>query len=286
MVAGGGVVARLIKPRPLQMPLRLLEHRPAAQAVLTAAMRLAATPPASPLHNQQRLLLRMPHVGQRRFLNTARTQRNAPHAKQQRQQQQHEHQQHQQLWQRTQHPGQGGKRSSQAQQATMTGADASSTTSTATNGARAAANKAAQTAHSIGTNASVAAQAASARVTEAARHTYLRFKTLEDQLRWHGINVMAVLIALVLGSALVAIVLYFNREPLRDNLSSEISTAAKRSLSNEEVVAKANEVTRDMVHAVLTDQKTVEYAGQFVSELFAKPATREATAKLLVQVRG
>ena len=132
----------------------------------------------------------------------------------------------------------------------------------------------------------MAAQAASARVTEAARHTYLRFKTLEDQLRWHGINVMAVLIALVLGSALVAIVLYFNREPLRDNLSSEISTAAKRSLSNEEVVAKANEVTRDMVHAVLTDQKTVEYAGQFVSELFAKPATREATAKLLVQVRG
>ncbi|EGD74764.1 hypothetical protein PTSG_07001 [Salpingoeca rosetta] len=127
-------------------------------------------------------------------------------------------------------------------------------------------------------------QAASARVTEAARHTYMRYRSLEEQLRWHGINMLAVLIAIVIGSAIVAVVLYFNREPLRENLSSEISSAAKRSLSNEEVVAKANEVTRDMVYTVLTDPQTVQYASQFLSELFAKPETRAATAKLLVQV--
>lgn len=125
---------------------------------------------------------------------------------------------------------------------------------------------------------------AATRVTEAARHTYMRFKTLEEHWRWHGINMLGVLISTVLGTVIVGIVLYFNREPLRDNLSDEISTAAKRSLSNEEVVAKANEVTRDMVYAVLTDPMTAEYASQFLTKLFAMPDTRTATANLLVKV--
>eukprot|EP00045_Choanoeca_perplexa_P002904 m.27573 g.27573 ORF g.27573 m.27573 type:complete len:359 (-) comp11760_c0_seq1:128-1204(-) len=118
-------------------------------------------------------------------------------------------------------------------------------------------------------------------VADAAKLTLARFSQLEEQVRWRGYNVLRILAGLVGSTALL---IYFNRDPIRESVSDEVAGVTRRSLSSQEVVNQANELTKQVIQKLLTDDHVAEHAGQFLTELFRQPETQQATVNLLVWV--
>jgi hypothetical protein len=104
---------------------------------------------------------------------------------------------------------------------------------------------------------------------------------MEDQVRWRGYNVLRILSGIV-GS--MALLIYFNRDPIRETVSDEVAGVTRRSLSSQEVVNQANELTKQVIQKLLTDDHVAEHASQFLVELFRQPETQQATVNLLVWV--
>eukprot|EP00056_Hartaetosiga_gracilis_P006562 m.97762 g.97762 ORF g.97762 m.97762 type:complete len:547 (-) comp12502_c0_seq1:124-1764(-) len=116
------------------------------------------------------------------------------------------------------------------------------------------------------------------------QRTLEKYKSVERRYEWHGINVVRYAATIALSVVMIGGFLWLGREPIRDNLSLEIATTATKSLENQEMVAKANEVTKEMLIALLNDRETMQSATRFVTELFSQPQTRQATAQLLIYV--
>ena len=56
--------------------------------------------------------------------------------------------------------------------------------------------------------------------------------------------------------------IYVFREYIRENVVDEVSTVAHRSLSDEVVIQKAEEVSKDLLHAIFTDPTIHKQAGK------------------------
>jgi len=100
-------------------------------------------------------------------------------------------------------------------------------------------------------------------------------------VRWRGYNIFRI-VAGLLGST--ALLIYFNRDPIRESVSDEVAGVTRRSLSSQEVVDQANELTKQVIQKLLTDDHVAEHASQFLVELFRQPETQQATVNLLVWV--
>eukprot|EP00730_Choanoeca_flexa_P006831 TRINITY_DN12229_c5_g2_i2.p1 TRINITY_DN12229_c5_g2~~TRINITY_DN12229_c5_g2_i2.p1 ORF type:complete len:357 (+),score=80.74 TRINITY_DN12229_c5_g2_i2:815-1885(+) len=118
-------------------------------------------------------------------------------------------------------------------------------------------------------------------MADVARLTIARFQQLENQARWRGYNIIRI-VAAALGTT--ALLIYFNRDPIRESVSDEVAGVTKRSLSSQEVVDQANLLTKQVLEKLLSDDRVAEHASQFLVELFRQPETQQATVNLLVWV--
>lgn len=119
-------------------------------------------------------------------------------------------------------------------------------------------------------------------VQHAAKVTLTRYREFEDYMRWHGYNTLRI-VAGFFGA--MAVLIYFNRDPIRDNISQEVAGVTRRSLEQRELIDRANELTKEVVHGVLVDPRIAANAGQFVVDLFQQPETQQATSRLVQWVR-
>lgn len=79
--------------------------------------------------------------------------------------------------------------------------------------------------------------------------------------------------------------LYLNRNTLRESVSDELAVVTRRTLQDDELKERAHELTKAIVHAVLEDPNITAMASKFVVLLFGMPETRAATAALIEGVR-
>ena len=62
--------------------------------------------------------------------------------------------------------------------------------------------------------------------------------------------------------------LYVFREHVRENVADKVSTVASRSLGDENVKQKAEELSKALLHAVLSDEQIQQQAGLEYARVF------------------
>ncbi|XP_019631103.1 PREDICTED: uncharacterized protein LOC109475014 [Branchiostoma belcheri] len=81
---------------------------------------------------------------------------------------------------------------------------------------------------------------------------------------WKGYNIFKILLALAVLSGLGV---YLFREEVRQNVAEEVSNVATRSMADEELVSRANELSKALVNNVLNDDNILNQTKQFSSNL-------------------
>jgi len=108
-----------------------------------------------------------------------------------------------------------------------------------------------------------------------------RLHDLEESFRVRGHSVLRWgLSALIVAG----FVIYIFREPLRENVADEVADVASRSLADENVIQKANEVTRAVLQDVLHDPEITKLASAFVMHVLHRDDVRAAAIQLTQHV--
>eukprot|EP01135_Chromosphaera_perkinsii_P004317 Nk52_evm9s277 gene=Nk52_evmTU9s277 len=109
----------------------------------------------------------------------------------------------------------------------------------------------------------------------------LRLQALDDHFRYRGYSVLRIgTLFLVSGGAYV----YIFQDDIKDKAAVEISDVAQRSLNDDQMREKAQELSKSVVHEVLSDARTVDTATSFVKDLSGKDDLRRAVVLLLQQI--
>ncbi|KAJ7376497.1 hypothetical protein OS493_034233 [Desmophyllum pertusum] len=108
-----------------------------------------------------------------------------------------------------------------------------------------------------------------------------RLHDLEESFRVRGYSILRWgLSALVVAG----LVIYVFREPLRENVADEVADVASRSLTDENVILKANEVTRAVLQDVLHDPEITKLTSAFVMQVLNRDDVRAAAIQLTQHV--
>lgn len=108
-----------------------------------------------------------------------------------------------------------------------------------------------------------------------------RLQDLEESFRVQGHSILRWgLSALVISG----FVIYIFREPLRENVADEVADVASRSLADENVIHKANEVTRAVLQDILHDPEITKLAGAFVMHVLHREDVKSAAIQLTQHV--
>lgn len=108
-----------------------------------------------------------------------------------------------------------------------------------------------------------------------------RLQDLEESFRVRGHSILRWgLSALVISG----FVIYIFREPLRENVADEVAVVASRSLADENVIHKANEVTRAVLQDILHDPEITKLAGAFVMHVLHREDVKSAAIQLTQHV--
>eukprot|EP00049_Salpingoeca_infusionum_P011940 m.211265 g.211265 ORF g.211265 m.211265 type:complete len:389 (+) comp15058_c0_seq1:264-1430(+) len=119
------------------------------------------------------------------------------------------------------------------------------------------------------------------RIANLTKATTTYYRTLEERMRWHGYNGLSILLGSV---GLVAGIIYWKREPIRENISTEIKEVTKRSLADQQVKQTAQQLSKQIVERLLTDPETANAATEFVNHVLSSEATRAAAGELAANV--
>lgn len=109
-----------------------------------------------------------------------------------------------------------------------------------------------------------------------------RYRIIEEYLRIRGYNTLRIIGGLLVASGAAV---YLSRHYLTEELSFHVADVTSRSLEQENVVNKANELSKGIVTFLLTDPGVSDQAVQFLQRLFSKQDTQAAVVHLLGQVR-
>eukprot|EP00058_Branchiostoma_floridae_P003542 XP_002589030.1 hypothetical protein BRAFLDRAFT_87503 [Branchiostoma floridae] len=102
---------------------------------------------------------------------------------------------------------------------------------------------------------------------------------------WKGYNIIKILLALAVLSGLGV---YLFREEVRQNVAEEVSNVATRSMADEELVNRANELSKALVNNVLNDDnilnQTKEFSSNLIIDIMADANNQEKMGLLLKNV--
>jgi len=101
-------------------------------------------------------------------------------------------------------------------------------------------------------------------------------KYLRGYSRFQTRLIFAILASVGLG----CFSLYMFREPIKDNLSDEVADVATRSLSDESVVLKANEITRIVLKDLINDPTSHVIVSQFVMDILQNENVKNSVIQL------
>eukprot|EP00128_Syssomonas_multiformis_P012910 Colp12_sorted_trinity150504_noHs@11162 len=108
--------------------------------------------------------------------------------------------------------------------------------------------------------------------------TMVRLQDLDKALRVRGYSILR-----IGGSvfAVMTLMVWWFRDPIRSNVAEEIANVASQSLEDRNVVGKAEEFSKQVVQQVLTDPNIRVYATQFLLGLFSQKETHVAVGNLV-----
>ncbi|CAH1263674.1 Hypp2744 [Branchiostoma lanceolatum] len=99
---------------------------------------------------------------------------------------------------------------------------------------------------------------------------------------WKGYNVLKILLALAVLSGLGV---YLFRDEVRQNVAEEVSNVATRSMADEELVTRVNELSKALVNDVLNDEnilnRTKEFSSNLIIDIMADEHNQEKMGLLL-----
>ncbi|XP_001629412.2 uncharacterized protein LOC5508870 [Nematostella vectensis] len=108
-----------------------------------------------------------------------------------------------------------------------------------------------------------------------------RLHDLEERYRVRGYSLLRWGLGLVVMGV---ISLYLFREELRENVADEVADVASRSLGDENVVNKANEVTKQVLQDIINDPETTRLASNFVMSVLGQDDVRKSAVELTLFV--
>eukprot|EP00794_Sanderia_malayensis_P020493 gene20493-22509_t len=109
----------------------------------------------------------------------------------------------------------------------------------------------------------------------------VKVKDLEEHLRIRGYSTLRWGLGIL---SAVGFGIYMFREPIKDNLSDEVADVASRSLGDQNVVLRANEISKAIVNEVLNDSNTLELATDFVVKLLEHEDIRVKAQHFVISV--
>ncbi|XP_068682267.1 uncharacterized protein [Montipora foliosa] len=108
-----------------------------------------------------------------------------------------------------------------------------------------------------------------------------RLHDLEESFRVRGHSVLRWGLSVLVVAGFM---IYVFREPLRENVADEVADVASRSLADQNVIQKADEVTRAVLQDVLHDPEITKLASTFVMEVLNRDDVRAAAIQLTQHV--
>eukprot|EP01136_Pigoraptor_vietnamica_P040984 Opistho-1_new@13421 len=114
-----------------------------------------------------------------------------------------------------------------------------------------------------------------------AHKTIDRIHEIDEKLRFRGYSTLKIGLALMGAGALYV---YIFKEDIKTNLSTEVADVASRSLGDESVVQRAEEVSKTVLQQVIKDPSTLANASNFVVQISQEPTTQAALVVLLKNV--
>eukprot|EP01137_Pigoraptor_chileana_P032343 Opistho-2@21565 len=115
-------------------------------------------------------------------------------------------------------------------------------------------------------------------VDNLAHKTIDRLHEIDNKFKFRGYSTLKIGSAFV-GAAVLYI--YIFKEDIKDNLSTEVADVASRSLGDESVVQRAEEVSKAVLQQVIRDPSTLANASSFVVQISQEPTTQAALVALL-----